>query len=143
MFQIKFNLDLSETSIVIAIPFIVYIFLGPFIGILFDKLGQRCNVLIAGFVCLTISQYMFYSFDSCSASDKCYQGIYPMSMMGLALTFIQLTLYVSINYIVSEKRLGTAYGIIQSINNCGNIIGNLMIGDILDFETKETEAVNL
>ena len=39
MFQTKFNLDLQEAGTIIAFPFIVFIFLGPFQGWITDKKG--------------------------------------------------------------------------------------------------------
>ena len=72
MFQLKFNLDLQETGTIIAIPFIVYIFLAPMLGLFLDKLGSKGYVLIIGFTCLFISFYVFYGYDICPENDKCY-----------------------------------------------------------------------
>lgn len=132
MFQLKFNLDLQETGTVIAIPFIVFIFLGPLLGILLDKIGMRCYILIIGYFCVFISYYVFFKLDICPEFDKCYQGIFPMSLIGIASTIIQLTMYVCVNYIIKEKHYGTAYGILQAVGNLGLTLGSLLIGGILD-----------
>ena len=55
MFQVKFNLEMQETGTIIAIPFIVFIFLAPFLGIMMDKIGNRGNLLIIGFLSLFFS----------------------------------------------------------------------------------------
>ena len=54
MFQKKFNLDLQETGTIIAIPFIVFIFLGPMLGILVDKISQRGLLIVIGFISLFV-----------------------------------------------------------------------------------------
>jgi MFS family permease len=88
MFQIKYNLDLQETGTIIAIPFIVFIFLAPFLGIIMDKIGKRGYILIVGFVALFLSQLIFLNFEECPSNDKCYEGIFPMSLLGMAYTII-------------------------------------------------------
>lgn len=55
---------------------------------------------------------MFYKFNSCPFDDKCYEGIFPMSLLGIASTLINLTMYTSIIYIVPEKHYGIAFGIL-------------------------------
>lgn len=62
MFQTKFNLDLQETGTIIAFPFIVFIFLGPFQGWITDKKGYKGYVLIAGFIILSIAHIVFVTF---------------------------------------------------------------------------------
>lgn len=55
-----------------------------------------------------------------------------MSLIGMGSTIIQISLYPSVNYLVKEKYFGTAYGLLQSIENLGLAIGPLIIGDLLD-----------
>ena len=76
-------------------------------------------------------------YEECKATDKCYEGILPMGLIGMSTTIIQLTMYTSVNYIIPEKYFGTAYGILQAISNVGTTIGSLVIGNILD-----TDSVN-
>eukprot|EP00349_Pseudokeronopsis_sp_Brazil_P006119 CAMPEP_0202958664 /NCGR_PEP_ID=MMETSP1396-20130829/2944_1 /ASSEMBLY_ACC=CAM_ASM_000872 /TAXON_ID= /ORGANISM="Pseudokeronopsis sp., Strain Brazil" /LENGTH=196 /DNA_ID=CAMNT_0049676835 /DNA_START=1195 /DNA_END=1785 /DNA_ORIENTATION=- len=143
MFQAKYNLDIQETGTIIAIPFIVFICLGPVLGILLDNIGMRCYILTIGFLCLALSQLIFLRLPACPEYDKCYTGIFPMSLIGMATTIIQLTLYTSINYIVSETHFGTAYGIIQAVGTVGMATGSLMLGVILDIDAGENGEVNV
>mmetsp|Transcript_26619 Transcript_26619/g.25684 ORF Transcript_26619/g.25684 Transcript_26619/m.25684 type:complete len:99 (+) Transcript_26619:265-561(+) len=66
-----------------------------------------------------------------------------MSLIGMASTLIELTLYTSINYIISEKYYGTAYGIVQAVGTCGHAVGSLILGYILDIDTLEGGEVNV
>lgn len=130
---------MQETGTIIAIPFIVFIFLAPFLGIIMDKIGNRGYILIIGFLSLFASQVIFMNLDECNINDKCYEGIFPMSLIGMGSTIISLTMYPSVNYIVKEKYFGTAFGILQALSNVGSTIGPLIIGDILDSGIKDPE----
>ena len=55
-----------------------------------------------------------------------------MTLIGIASTLINLTMYTSVIYIVPEKHYGLAFGILQAISNIGIIIGSLLIGYIKD-----------
>ena len=123
---------MQETGTIIAIPFIVFIFLAPIFGIALDKAGNRGYCILIGFFSLFISQLIFYKTQYCRQGDKCYEGIFPMCLLGISYTIIQLTLYPLVNYLIKERHFGTAYGIIQSISNIGLFVGPLVIGDILD-----------
>ena len=122
----------------------VFIFVGIFLGFITDKKGYKGIVLIIGFFMLLLSHLIFLQFKSCPADDKCYEGIFPMTLIGMASTMINLTLYPSINYLIKEKYFGTAYGIIESLSNVGLFIGPLVIGDILNTDiSDETENQNI
>lgn len=97
-----------------------------------DKIGNRGYILIIGFLSLFVSQMIFLNLGNCEPNDKCYEGIFPMSLIGMSSTIITLTMYPSVNYIVKEKYFGTAFGILQALSNFGSTIGPLIIGDILD-----------
>lgn len=88
--------------------------------------------MISGFALLLLAHFVFVNFDDCDPNDKCYEGIFPMTLIGLSNTMIQLTLYPSVNYLVKERHFGTAYGIIESFCNVGLLIGSLSIGFILN-----------
>jgi MFS family permease len=88
MFQTKFNLLFQETGTIIAFPFIVFLFLGPFLGFITDKKGQKGYVLIVGFALLFFAHVIFFNFKPCPPNDKCYEGIFPMTLIGMANTMI-------------------------------------------------------
>lgn len=132
MFQAKYGLEVQESGSIIAIPFIVFIFLAPFLGIVMDKIGNRGYILIIGFLSLFGSQIIFMNLPECEKGDKCYEGIFPMTLIGMASTIINLTMYPSVNYIIKEKYFGTAFGILTAVGNIGAFAGPLIIGDILD-----------
>jgi MFS family permease len=52
----------------------------------------------------------------------------PMAMMGIAFSLVPAVMWPSVAYIVDEKRLGTAYGLMTMIQNIGLAGFNLAIG---------------
>ncbi len=119
--------------------------MGIFIGWFVDKRGFKGIVLVSGFFLLAVSQYMLYILPPCISSQK-EEGnaTYPILVLGFANTFIHLSLYPTVNYIVKEDFFGTAYGLIESATNVGYLIGSLTLGDILNKTIgTEEEATDL
>ena len=84
---------------------------------------------------LFASHLIFYNLEACADTpekDKCYEGIFPMTLIGMSNTIIQITLYPMINYIVKERYFGTAYGILETACNLGMMIGSVIVGFILN-----------
>lgn len=123
---------------------LVFIPLGLALGYLTDKRGYKGYVMVLGCIILALAHGIFFSFDTCEDGDKSYAGILPMTLIGIANTLIQLTLYPNINYLVSESYFGTAYGLIEAACNVGHILGSLVIGSILNIHVglDEDETVD-
>jgi len=98
-----------------------------------------------GFGFLALSQYLFYITPPCIPTHSCNEvAIPPMILSGFGTTFIHLSLYPTVNYIVKEDYFGTAYGFIESSTNIGYLIGSLALGDILNIDLgPESEATDL
>jgi MFS family permease len=131
MFQTKYNLDIQQAATIIASPFIVFLVVGLLIGWITDMKGQKGKILAVGLFFMCLSHTIFLYFKRCPEDEKCYEGIFPMTLIGLANTMIQLTLYPQVNYLVREKYFGTAYGIIEAFCNVGLFLGPLIIAKIL------------
>jgi MFS family permease len=140
-------MNLQESGIIITFPDIVFIFLGGFFGFFIDKFGKRGSAITVGFAMLFFSHLIFYNLSACSDTiekDKCYEGIFPMTLVGMSTTIIQITLYPSVNYIVKERYFGTAYGILETAGNLGMILGSVIVGSILNIANgKEDQATDL
>jgi len=63
----------------------------------------------------------------------------PMSLMGIAFSLIPAVMWPSVAYIVEQKKLGTAYGLMTMIQNIGLFSINLLIGWANDFAGASTE----
>ena len=131
------------TGYIVAIPSTVFLAFGVIQGLTTDKFGKKGHLLTIGFALMFIAHIIFLSFDICPSEERCYEGIFPMILIGFANTMVQLTLYPSVNYLVKEKYFGTAYGIIESATNIGMFVGSLLIGDILNTNYAESKHVDI
>ncbi len=52
----------------------------------------------------------------------------PMAMMGIAYSLIPAIMWPSVAYIVEQKKLGTAYGLMTIIQNVGLFAFNVLVG---------------
>jgi hypothetical protein len=58
--------------------------------------------------------------------------IIPMVMLGIAFSLIPAAMWPSVTKIVTQSRIGTAYGLMFSIQNLGLWGFTLLIGKVLD-----------
>jgi len=97
----------------------------PLFGLLVDKIGKRALFMMFGSL-LLIPVYVIMGYT--------HVNLYiPMAMMGVAFSLIPAVMWPSVAYIVDPARLGTAYGVMTMIQNCGLFAFNLLIGWANDF----------
>jgi len=131
--------------------------LTPLFGLLADKIGKRALLMMVGSVMLmpvylilayikvesaippaTIeaivassdgSSNIRYFFEMIKILFIYYPNlVIPMAIMGLSFSLIPAVMWPSVAYIVEEKRLGTAYGLMTMIQNIGLAGFNFIIG---------------
>ena len=92
----------------------------PLFGLLVDKVGKRALFMMWGSL-LLVPVYLIMAYTQISL-------YVPMAIMGIAFSLIPAVMWPSVAYIVNEKRLGTAYGVMTMIQNVGLFGFNLLIG---------------
>src|SRR5579862_2035924 len=97
----------------------------PLFGLLVDKIGKRALFMMAGSI-LLMPVYLMMAYLPAAQ-------YVPMAMMGVAFSLIPAVMWPSVAYIVDPARLGTAYGVMTMIQNCGLFAFNLLIGWANDF----------
>lgn len=99
----------------------------PLFGLFIDWKGKRASLMILGSL-MIVPVYLL----------MVYTPIHPlilMSVMGLAFSLVPAAMWPSIALIVEEKKLGTAYGLMTTIQNIGLAGFNLLIGWANDIST--------
>jgi len=96
----------------------------PLFGILVDRLGRRSQFMMWGSL-LLVPVYLMMAYTDVTL-------YVPMAMMGVAFSLIPAVMWPSVAYIVSQERLGTAYGLMTMIQNIGLAGFNLLIGWLND-----------
>jgi MFS family permease len=92
----------------------------PAFGLLTDKIGKRALLMTLGAL-LLIPSFLIMAYTNVSL-------YVPMSMMGLAFSLVPAIIWPSVAYIVDQKTLGTAYGLMTMIQNIGMASFNWILG---------------
>ncbi|MBI5217880.1 MAG: MFS transporter [Bacteroidia bacterium] len=120
----KFGLDLQLSGKIASIlPFGTVLFT-PIFGWFVDIKGKSSTLMILGSI-LLILVHLTLSLTT----------IYPyiaIFVLGIAFSLIPAAMWPAVSKIVEEKRLGTAYGLMFSIQNLGLFSFPILAGKVLD-----------
>jgi MFS family permease len=92
----------------------------PLFGLLVDRVGRRSLFMMFGSA-LIVPVYLMMAYTHVSL-------YVPMAMMGVAFSLIPAVMWPSVTYVVDQRKLGTAYGLMTMIQNIGLMGFNLVIG---------------
>jgi MFS family permease len=100
------------------------IFFTPLFGWFTDNKGKNASVMVLGSFIL-ILVFLVFTFTSLTP-------YIPLFFLGVAFSLVPAAMWPSVARIVEANRLGTAYGIMFSIQNWGLMLFPWIIGMILD-----------
>ncbi|MFZ0391931.1 MAG: MFS transporter [Calditrichia bacterium] len=100
------------------------IFFTPLFGWFTDNKGRNASVMILGSIIL-ILVFALFAFTPVTP-------YIPLFFLGVAFSLVPAAMWPSVARIVDENRLGTAYGIMFSIQNWGLMLFPWIIGLVLD-----------
>mmetsp|Transcript_1615 Transcript_1615/g.4403 ORF Transcript_1615/g.4403 Transcript_1615/m.4403 type:complete len:498 (+) Transcript_1615:66-1559(+) len=133
-FQDSYGLDADIAGIVAGIPYYMSIVLSPLTGKLIDRLGHRASLLIVG-CALTLPTFLLFAFTD----------LYPavsMVLLGFAYVISAGCIWPSVPLLVTQNQVGSATGIMTSIQMLGIGFANIGVGNIISsFSTEVTESV--
>ena len=75
----------------------------PIVGLLVDRVGRRAMLLLLGAVLATPVYFLL--------TVRGIPLLLPIGLLGIAMSLIPAILWPTVAYLVEEKRLGTAYGL--------------------------------
>lgn len=115
-FAVKYFVDAKGTSLQLG-GFLLSVLTGftmigtPIIGLYSDKVGRRATIMLLGTL-LLIPVFLMMAYTNISL-------YVPMAMLGLAFTLVPAIIWPSVAYLVSQRTLGTALGLMTMIQNMG------------------------
>lgn len=126
----KFGLSYEASGQIASLLPLGTMIFTPFFGFMIDRYGKAASAMIIGSVVL-LMVHLTFTFTSI------YPHI-PMILLGVAFSLVPAAMWPSMVRLVDEKQIGTAYGLMYSIQNLGLWGVPLLAGKILD----KTNPVN-
>jgi nitrate/nitrite transporter NarK len=123
----KYGYEAKEANIINSLVYIISAVASPFLGVLVDKTGLNLFWLNLG-ILLTLGAHAMLAFLPALP----WLPYMAMVLMGVAYSLLACALWPLVSFIVPEHQLGTAYGIMQAIQNLGLAIVPIAAGVIVD-----------
>nr|NQU90107.1 MFS transporter [Bacteroidota bacterium] len=120
----KFGFSLEQSGDISAFLPIGTTIFTPLFGLFVDKRGKSATLMIYGSLLLVLVHLCF-----------AFTYITPyllMVILGIAFSLVPAAMWPAVAKIVKENRIGTAYGLMFSIQNIGLWVFPLLAGIILD-----------
>jgi len=124
LLQNKFGLSMSLSSTITSMVYFGTIIFTPIFGWVADHKGKSASLMVLGSIALIVVHL--------TLSLTRVTPYIPMFLLGVAFSLIPAAMWPSVAKIVSESRLGTAYGLMFSIQNLGLWALQILIGTVLD-----------
>ena len=123
-FQHAHGLELAAAGEMNSHVFFAAIIATPLFGLMADKLGHRALFMAAGtFLLFACFPLLAYTGASLWVSTV---------LLGIAFSLVPAILWPAVPYLVSAKRLGTAFGLMTMLQNIGLFVFNLSAGALND-----------
>jgi MFS family permease len=128
----KYGFDADYAGNLTSIPVYSTVLFTPIFGWFVDNKGKGATVMIFSSILLIIS-FLLITFTSLTP-------FIPLSLLGISFSLIPAAMWPSVAKIVEEKALGTAYGLMFSLQNWGLFLLPILIGVVLDRSNPGTTA---
>ncbi len=133
LFLNKYGMSLVESGrIASVLPFATALFT-PLFGMLIDRKGRSATAMIFGSLTLFVVHLSF-----------ALTGItpyIPMTLLGIAFSLVPAAMWPTMVKLVDESKIGTAYGLMYSIQNLGLWAFPLLTGIVLDATKPENSEI--
>ncbi|XP_023238248.1 major facilitator superfamily domain-containing protein 1-like [Centruroides sculpturatus] len=123
-FSRKYMFTQEAANSLDSIVYIISAAASPVLGFIVDKLGYNLSWVLAS-VIITLSSHMLLAFTFLNPWVA-------MVIMGVGYSLLACALWPMVAIEIPEHQLGTAYGIMQSIQNLGLAVASLCAGYIVD-----------
>ncbi|MBC8319214.1 MAG: MFS transporter [Bacteroidetes bacterium] len=120
----KFGMSYEKSGQIASLLPLGTLLFTPLFGFLIDKYGRAASSMIFGSLVLFVVHLGF-------AFTNIYPYV-PMILLGIAFSLIPAAMWPSLVKLVDYKQMGTAYGLMYSIQNLGLFATPIAAGAILD-----------
>ncbi len=124
MLHNKFAMSTDDAGQLTSVPIFFTVFFTPLFGWFTDRKGKSASMMIYSAILLIIA-HLLLTFTMIAP-------IIPMGILGMAFSLIPAAMWPAVSKIIDQNKLGTAYGIMFSVQNFGLWLFPILIGVILD-----------
>ena len=118
------GLSLERAGEMNGYVFLAAIFATPLFGLIVDRVGRRSLFMAAGSL-LLFPVFLILGYTN-------WDPWISTALIGVSFSLIPAVMWPSVPYLVEERRLGTAYGLMTMLQNVGMTICNLGAGALND-----------
>ncbi len=118
------GLSLEQAGTLNSYVFLAAAFATPLFGLLLDRTGRNALLLAAGAVLLPLSFLVLGAMPGSAAIST--------ALLGLSFSFLPAVLWPTVPRYAAPEQLGTAYGLMTTLQNAGLFAANLAAGYIND-----------
>lgn len=119
-------MPITQAGVVNSLVYIVSAVASPAFGAAIDLTGRNLNWVLCG-ILLTLFCHLCFAFTSGAIPP-----IAIMIILGLAYSILASSLWPLVAYLLPVHQRGTAYGLIQSIQNLGLGVISIFAGFLVD-----------
>jgi len=115
-FAVKYFVDAKGTSLqlggfMLSVLTLFTMIGTPIVGLFSDKVGRRATIMLLGTL-LLIPVFLLMAYTNITL-------YIPMAMLGFAFTLVPAIIWPSVAYLVPQRTLGTALGLMTMVQNVG------------------------
>ncbi len=122
----KFGYTSTKSGEIVSLLPLATLIFTPLFGFLIDRKGKAATAMIFGSIALLI---VHLTFGLTTLTPEI-----PMIFLGIAFSLVPAAMWPSMVKLVKEKQIGTAYGLMYSIQNLGLFAFPILAGVILDWQ---------
>ncbi|HJZ40832.1 MAG TPA: MFS transporter [Bacteroidales bacterium] len=120
----KFSITTALAGKLTSIPIFCTVLFTPFFGWIADIKGKSASMMVFSSILLIVAHL--------TLTFTMINPIIPMALLGIAFSLIPAAMWPGVAKIIDQNKLGTAYGIMFSVQNFGLWLFPILIGIILD-----------
>ncbi len=104
--------------------------LSPILGFLIDKIGKRALMITISSILVAFS--CFFSACLPNYTEPNFICLIPLILVGFGYSIYASALWSSIPYLVIPRTIGSAFGLVTSLQACGLVFAPYVVGRLED-----------
>lgn len=133
MLHDKFGMGLQIAALLTSLIVTGSMLFTPLFGLFVDRRGKRASMMVWGSLML-VAVHLVLGLTR-------VWPVPPMIVLGIAFSMVPAAMWPAVALIVEERRLGTAYGLMASIQNLGLFAFGILAGEVVEWTNPALKAM--